>query len=111
MSFASDELSDRIRDTLDPRLPVTEQKMFGGRAFMLAGNMLVAVMKEGSLLVRVGKENQEQYLSETGATLMRMGDRTMTGFLEVSGDVLEDEDTLTHWIGAALAFVRTLPPK
>lgn len=111
MSYASDELSDRIRETLGYRLPVAEQKMFGGRAFMLAGNMVVAVMKEGSLLVRVGKENQEQFLAEPGASPMRMGARTMAGFLKVSGDVLEDDETLARWIGAALSFVRTLPPK
>lgn len=55
MSMASEELSDRIRALLPPLANVREQKMFGGRAFMLDGNMLVCPTKEGSLIVRVGK--------------------------------------------------------
>jgi TfoX/Sxy family transcriptional regulator of competence genes len=111
MSFACDELSDRIRDQLDPRLPITEKKMFGGRAFMLGGNMLVAVTKEGILMVRVGKEAMAQHLALPGAAQMSMGARTMAGFIQVSGDVLEDDDVLAQWIASARNFVGTLPPK
>ena len=49
MSLASDELSARIRTLLGPVPGLTEQKMFGGRAFMLDGNMLVCPMKDGGL--------------------------------------------------------------
>jgi TfoX/Sxy family transcriptional regulator of competence genes len=111
MSFACEELSQRIRDMLDPRLPVSEKKMFGGRAFMLSGNMLVAVSKEGILLVRVGKDALEQHLALPGASPVRMGARTMNGFVEVSGDVLEDDNVLAQWLASARAFVGTLPPK
>jgi TfoX/Sxy family transcriptional regulator of competence genes len=111
MSFACDELSDRIRAQLDPHLPITEKKMFGGRAFMLGGNMLVAVTKEGILMVRVGKDGMKEHLARPGAAPMTMGTRTMAGFLEVSGDVLEDDDVLGQWIADARAFVATLPPK
>jgi TfoX/Sxy family transcriptional regulator of competence genes len=111
MSFACDELSDRIRDALDPRLPVSEKKMFGGRAFMLGGNMLVAVTKEGGLLVRIGKDAMSEHLALPGTGPMSMGARTMAGFVHVSGDVLEDDDVLRQWLGSARAFVATLPPK
>lgn len=111
MSLASEDLSDRIRSLLPPMLPVTEKKMFGGRCFMLAGNMLVCPMKDGSLLVRVGKDAYGPSLLLPGATAMNMGERTMGGFVAVSGDVLEDEDALSDWIERARAFVDTLPPK
>ncbi|SEP97981.1 Transcriptional regulator of competence genes, TfoX/Sxy family [Devosia sp. YR412] len=111
MSLASEDLSDRIRDLLPPMLPLSEKKMFGGRCFMLAGNMLVCPMKDGSLLVRVGKEGYEEALALPGASKMDMGERTMAGFVAVSGDVLEDENVLQGWIGRARAFVDTLPPK
>ena len=42
---------------------------------------------------------------------MSVGDRTMGGFVQVSGDVREDDDTLLDWIGRARRFVDTLPPK
>lgn len=111
MSLASEDLSDRIREILPPLLAVTEKKMFGGRCFMLDGNMLVCPIKDGSLLVRVGKEGYEQALALPGAIPMTMGTRTMAGFVQVSGDVLEDEDVLLDWIGRARAFVGTLPGK
>lgn len=111
MSLASEELSDRIRRHLAPHPGITEQKMFGGRAFMLHGNMLVGPMKHGGLLVRVGKERYDEALALPGAGPMTMGARTMSGFLEVSGDVLEDDEVLLDWIELARSFVETLPAK
>ncbi len=111
MSLASEELSDRIRNRLDPRLAITEQKMFGGRCFMLNGNMLVGPMKEGGLLVRVGKEGYAAALALPGARPMTMGGKTMSGFVEVSGDMLEDDEVLLDWIELARSFVETLPAK
>ena len=111
MSLASEELSDRIRALSSPDLPVTEQKMFGGRSFMLDGNMLVGPMKDGGLLVRTGKDRYEEALGKPGASSMRMKDKTMSGFIEVSGDVLEDDEVLLDWIEFARSFVVTLPPK
>ena len=111
MSLASEDLSDRIRGLLDPRLAITEQKMFGGRCFMLGGNMLVCPMKDGGLLVRVGKEGYEAALTLPGARPMTMGSKTMAGFIEVTGDVLEDDDALLDWIALARRFVETLPAK
>lgn len=111
MSLASDELSDRIRGHLGPLPAITEQKMFGGRCFMLNGNMLVCPMKEGGLLVRAGKERYEEALALPGARPMTMGARTMAGFVEVTGDVLEDDEVLLDWIELARSFVDTLPAK
>ena len=111
MSLASDELSDRIRNGLDPRMAITEQKTFGGRCFMLNGNMLVCPMKDGGLLVRAGKERYGEAVALPGARPMTMGARTMSGFVEVSGDVLEEDEVLLDWIELARSFVDTLPPK
>lgn len=111
MSLASEELSDRIRQHLGPHPAVSEQKMFGGRCFMLSGNMLVCPMKDGGLLVRVGKDGYDAALTMPGAGPMTMGARTMSGFVEVSGDVLEDDEVLLDWIELARGFVDTLPPK
>jgi hypothetical protein len=111
MSMASDELADRVRDRLTIGENIREQKMFGAQAFMLDGNMLVAPMKDGTLLVRVGKDGMEHALARPGASIMEMSGRTMGGFVVVSGDVLEDDEALRDWIDLARSFVRTLPPK
>lgn len=111
MSLASEELADRVRALLPATAAVTEQKMFGGHAFMLNGNMLVGPMKDGSLLVRVGKERTEEALGKPGTAAMQMGTKIMAGFIQVSGDVIEDDEVLLDWIDYARVFVETLPPK
>lgn len=111
MSMASEALAERIRDLLPPEDSVREQKMFGGIAFMLDGNMLVAPTKEGSMLVRVGKEGMQAALERMGASRMEMGSRTMNGFVLVSGDAIEEDYVLGEWLDRARAFVRTLPKK
>ncbi|MDV3250502.1 TfoX/Sxy family protein [Devosia sp. BK] len=111
MSLACDELSDRVRDVLGPLPFLTERKMFGGRAFMQNGNMLCCPTKEGSLIVRVGKDGMDEALAISGASIMDMGGRSMTGFVVVSGDALEDDDNLADWLGRCRRFVATLPAK
>ena len=37
-------------------------------------------------------------LARPGAGPMTMGARTMSGFVEVTGDVLEDDEALLDWI-------------
>ena len=52
--MAYDEaLADRVRDVLSARADVSERKMFGGIAFIVAGNMACGVMGE-DLIVRLG---------------------------------------------------------
>ncbi len=111
MSWEVDELADRIRARIGDRPGLREQKMFGSIAFMLDGNMLVAPMKDGALLCRVGKDAYGEALKLPGASPMEMGERTMSGFVQVSGDVLESDDALDDWIARAERFVTTLPAK
>lgn len=111
MSMALEELADRIRAALRPGAAVREQRMFGGIAFMLHGNMLVCPFKDGSLMVRVGKDGLGDALKLPGAQIMEMRGRPVTGFALVSGDALEDDDVLAGWVERARDFVETLPPK
>lgn len=109
--LAVEELSERIRAQIGDRPGVREQRMFGGVAFMVHGNMLVGPMKGGGLLVRVGKDGFEDALQRPGAEPMMMKGRAMSGFVEVSGDAIETDEALADWIALADAFVATLPPK
>lgn len=111
MSMALDELAERIRTLLPPGLHPVEKKMFGGIAFMVDGNMLVCPTREGALIVRVGKQGMAAALEKPGAEMMDMAGRSMSGFVVLPGDALEDDDVLADWLATAHAFVRTLPPK
>lgn len=111
MSEQSEELARRIRGHFGLRPDLSEQRMMGGVCFMLSGNMVVGPLKDGSLLVRVGKENYEAALARPGAGPMTFTGRAMSGFIQVDYDAIEDDEALGGWIDYAEAFVRTLPPK
>lgn len=111
MSLACETLADRIRDHFAPLPGLSERKMFGGRAFLLDGNMIVSAMKNGALLARVGKDAYPAALSRLGCHPMAMGEKTMSGFVAVDGEALESDDALAAWLNECLAFTATLPPK
>ena len=107
----SDDLAARIRPLLADKDGITEQRMFGAWSFMLHGNMLVAAMKTGELLVRVSPELTADALSQPGAGPMRMGTRQMKGFIGVTGSAIDDDEGIARWIAYAEPYVRTMPRK
>ena len=105
-----EELAERIRKQLAGET-VNEKKMFGGLAFLLNGNMSVAVSGQGGLLVRVDPDQTDELLAEPGAYEFEMGGRgPMKGWLRVNSDVLDDK-TLKKWVKRGLAYARSLPAK
>jgi TfoX/Sxy family transcriptional regulator of competence genes len=104
-----EDLTERMRTVLAGTGAVREVRMFGGLCFMLDGNMVAGTSKRG-LLVRVGKERQPDALTRAGAKPIEMGGRTMEGYVFVD-PAPRDEEALRDWLGLAVGFVKTLPPK
>ena len=70
---------------------LTEQKMFGGLAFLVNGNMAVAASGQGGLLVRVDPADSPAFVRDTAAYPMEMRGRSMDGWLRVDAkDVADD---------------------
>ena len=58
--MAYDEaLADRVRELLAAESRVTEQRMFGGLAFLVGGNMAIAASGQGGALVRVDPDETD----------------------------------------------------
>src|SRR5205823_5015593 len=76
-------LADGIRDLLGGESDVTEQRMFGGLAFLVAGNMSVAASGQGGLLVRVDPAETDELAAEPHARPFEMRGRSMQGWLRV----------------------------
>lgn len=89
---------------------IAEKRMFGGVAFMLAGNMLCGVHKDGAMY-RVGKDNEAAALAQDGVTPMAFTGRRMGGFVDASFEALEDDTTRARLLQLAQGFVATLPAK
>ena len=106
-----EELAGRIRALLGSEPGLTEQKMFGGLAFLIGGNMAVAASGQGGILVHADPEHSEELVATTEASLMEMRGRQMRGWLRVAADDVRTEPELAKWVELGAAFARSLPAK
>lgn len=109
--MAYDEgLAERVRDLVALHGDVTERKMFGGIAWMLAGNMACGVLGE-ELIVRLGAEDAERALAEPHTRPFDATGRPMRGFVCVTAEGTTGDSDLAGWVEAGIAFAASLPPK
>jgi TfoX/Sxy family transcriptional regulator of competence genes len=102
MDVPGDELADRVRAMLTLDGEIEEKRMFGTRAFLLDGHILVGARKGGVLLVRVDEEHGAVLTTRPGVATAVMGPRTMgTGWLDVASEVLASDDELAFWLDVA----------
>lgn len=106
-----EELADRIRELLGGEPGLTEQKMFGGLAFLIGGNMAVAASSQGGVLVRVDPAESDTLVATTNAGLMEMGGRRMQGWLRVDADDVRTKRQLARWVTLGTTYARSLPAK
>jgi TfoX/Sxy family transcriptional regulator of competence genes len=104
-------LADRVRELLVDGSSVTEQKMFGALAFLVAGAIAVAASSQGGLLVRVDPARADRLLATTNARPMQMKGRAVQGWLHVDGDDLRTEHQLAQWIAIGTATATSAPAK
>jgi len=102
-------LAQRVRDRMGDEPGVSEKKMFGGLAFLTAGNMTVGVHGD-DLIARIDPETMDAALAEQGVRPFDMTGRPMRGWVLVAGGLLSDRE-LDRWIARARSYVGTLPPK
>ena len=109
--MAYDErLAHRVRLELAAQEGVSEKRMFGGMAFMVQGNMALAIDKD-RLMVRVGPDRYEAALSMPHAGPMDMTGRPMKGFVVVQPEGLDKKEGLQDWVQQGVEFALSLPPK
>jgi hypothetical protein len=111
MPPASPELIARFSAILD-RFPQAERrKMFGFPAAFVAGNLATGLYGEG-WMVRLGPVETARVVSAgDGAPFEPMPGRAMKGYVLLSAEVIADDEAITDWVGRALAYAGTLPPK
>jgi TfoX/Sxy family transcriptional regulator of competence genes len=106
-----EELADRIRRLLADESNLTEQRMFGGLAFLVGGNMAVAASGQGGILVRVDPAESDALVSTTYAHPMEMRGRAMQGWLRIAAEHVRTRDELATWVQRGTAYARSLPAK
>jgi TfoX/Sxy family transcriptional regulator of competence genes len=105
------ELAHRVRELLSEEPGVREQSMFGGLAFLLHGNMAVALTRGGELMVRVGAEAADAALARGHVRQVEMRGRPMTGWVVVAPDGIRTKRQLASWVRRGCELALTLPRK
>jgi TfoX/Sxy family transcriptional regulator of competence genes len=106
-----EDLADRIRELVGAERGLTEQKMFGGLAFLIGGHMAVAASGQGGILVRVDPARSQKLVSTTKAQPMVMRGKPMDGWLRVDAKDVRDKRQLTAWVKRGVTYARSLPVK
>ncbi len=104
-------LADRMRELLRGEGDLTEQKMFGGLAFLVGGHMAVAASGQGGILVRVDPAESDRLIRTTSAQPMEMRGRAMQGWLRVESGDVRTARQLQRWVTLGTRYARSLPPK
>ena len=106
-----EDLANRIRELIAAEPGVTERKMFGGRAFLVGGNMSVGCSGQGGLMVRIDPEETDALVAKPHARPFEMRGRAMQGWLRVDDEGVRTKRQLEPWVRRGVAYARSLPPK
>jgi hypothetical protein len=104
-------LAERIRTLIAGEPGLTEKKMFGGLAFLIAGNMAVAASGQGGVLVHVDPAESDRLAGTTAAETAVMRGRPMRGWLRVAAADVATDGELARWVERGAAYARSLPAK
>ena len=106
-----EDLANRIRELLGSERGVEEKRMFGGLAFLINGNMSVAVSGQGGLLGRVPRGESDKLLTRSHVSPMVMAGREARGWLRVDAEGVQNKRQLQGWVTRGVGYARSLPPK
>lgn len=105
-----EELLRSDLETIPDRNRLAEQGMFGGRAWLLKGNLLCAARDDG-MLARLGKGQDGWALQIAGIGPMISRGKRMPGWVRAHSAAFGDDELRRRLLQAALTFVRSLPAK
>jgi hypothetical protein len=103
-------LEELLNDDLAQVRGVTEKAMFGGRAWLLNGNLLCGARDDG-MLARLGKGNDSWALTTPGIGPMISRGRPTPGWVRAAPEVYENDGLRRKLLDAALNFTKSLPKK
>ncbi len=109
--MARDEgLEELLRADLKAQPGLTGKVMFGGRCWLLNGNLLCGAGDDG-MLARLGRDKDGWALDIPDVVPMISGARRMQGWVRAGPGAFGDDALRRRLMDAALTFVRSLPAK
>lgn len=105
-----EELAERVRAVVAVEEGLSEQRMFGGLAFLIHGRMAVAATRDG-LLLRVDPQRTDELVEAPDVGRFVMRGKEMNGWLRVGAEAVATDEALRDWVAHGVRYVATLPPK
>jgi TfoX/Sxy family transcriptional regulator of competence genes len=106
-----EDLANRIRELVSLEDGLSEQRMFGGLAFLINGNMSVSASGQGGLLVRIDPAQTDALVAKQHAAPFQMRGRAMQGWLRVDPEGVRTKRQLQAWVSRGVSYARSLPSK
>jgi TfoX/Sxy family transcriptional regulator of competence genes len=110
MMAYDDTLAARVRRALSRRADIAEKSMFGGIAFMVAGNMCCGVNRN-DLVIRLPRQTAAEDLGSPHVRAWDLMKRPMPGMFAVASDGCVNQKLVDGWVKLALEYARSLPPR
>ena len=104
------KLAERINKRLAKQPGLVEEKMFGGIAFLLNGNMSVGVYGD-EMIVRLPPEDTDKALAKPYVRIFDITGKPMKGWVLVGPKGLADSAALGKWVDVGIKFAASLPKK
>ncbi|WP_445165258.1 TfoX/Sxy family protein [Mycolicibacterium sp. Dal123E01] len=105
-----EDLANRLREVLAGER-VDENRMFGGLAFLINGNMAIAASGRGGLMVRVPPDDTAGLLTRDHVEPMIMAGRETRGWVRVGDDGVRTARQLKSWVTRGVDYAKSLPAK
>jgi TfoX/Sxy family transcriptional regulator of competence genes len=107
--MASDRKTlERVRKILSQQRVVEKPMVGGSRGMMVDGKLCVSVGVD-RILVRVDRESRLKLLKKPGARPMKMGSKTLQGFIFVDPSGYRTDTQLKAWIQQSLDVISAAP--
>jgi hypothetical protein len=103
-------LEELIQGDLRSLSGITEKAMFGGRSWLLHGNLLCGARDDG-MLVRLGKGLDGWTLAISGIVPMESRGSIMQGWVRCGPEAYGDDELRGRLLARAVEFVGTLGRK
>ncbi len=106
----NEQLAERLRGQLAGAKHVTEQEMFGGISFLIAGHMCCGVLGD-DVVVRIDPTLHHDALTRPGVSEFVMGGRTSKGMVRVGPAGTTDDLDLGLWVRLGVNHATELPSR
>lgn len=107
---APEALIRRFDKALESIPEATPRKMFGYPAAFINGQLFAGLFGE-SMMLRLNADDRAKIEKKGARPFEPMPGRVMKEYVVVPESILESPRQLNTWLGKALAYARSLPPK